>query len=189
MCALVIPTIRERKNLHKTVEVSVFALPIFTGSDGSAAGGGKSDLSEWQRSAGDDAAPTARTSAGHRNRTRQLSSAYMCLTSVFGMAASLCAACGGSSKGAARAAVGEGRRRSVAEDIRRAPQPETGGQDTCSRILKRNTSTFLWRFVFALPIFIMPDIEKEPSLSLVLYVRVTYFHGQSPGNYRRRTCA
>ena len=32
-------------------------------------------------------------------------------------------------------------------------------------------------------------IEKEPSKSLVLGVCVTYFHGQSPGNYRRRTCA
>ena len=38
------------------------------GSDGSAACGGVSDLSEWQRSARDEAALSARTFAGHRNR-------------------------------------------------------------------------------------------------------------------------
>ena len=37
-------------------------------SDGSAACGGKSDLSEWQRSAMDDGALPPRTFAGHRNR-------------------------------------------------------------------------------------------------------------------------
>ena len=38
------------------------------GSDGSAACGGYSDLSEWQRSARDEGAPSPRTFAGHRNR-------------------------------------------------------------------------------------------------------------------------
>ena len=61
----------------------MLALPIFTarkrlsscrrdspvGSDGSAAGGGSSDLSEWQRSARDEGALSPRTFAGHRNRT------------------------------------------------------------------------------------------------------------------------
>ena len=37
----------------------MLALPIFTGSDGSAACGGYSDLSEWQRSANEEAAPSA----------------------------------------------------------------------------------------------------------------------------------
>ena len=40
------------------------------GSDGSAAGGGRSDLSEWQRSARDEGALAQRTFAGHRNRRR-----------------------------------------------------------------------------------------------------------------------
>ena len=40
------------------------------GSDGSAAGGGRSDLSEWQRSARDEGALAPRTFAGHRNRRR-----------------------------------------------------------------------------------------------------------------------
>ena len=43
---------------------SVFGL----GSDGSAASGGRSDLSEWQRSTGDEGAPSPRISVGHRNR-------------------------------------------------------------------------------------------------------------------------
>ena len=44
-------------------------LPL-KGSDGSAAGGGRSDLSEWQRSARDEGALAPRTFAGHRNRRR-----------------------------------------------------------------------------------------------------------------------
>ena len=91
---------------------SVFGM----GSDGSAACGGRSDLSEWQRSARSKLASPSAASAGHRNRkqvepvprhkknpttevvrfmcsrylfsrpvTRQLSSAQMSLTSVFGM--------------------------------------------------------------------------------------------------------
>ncbi len=39
------------------------------GSDGSAAGGGRSDLSEWQRSARNETALSGEVSAGHRNRT------------------------------------------------------------------------------------------------------------------------
>ena len=39
---------------------------VDVGSDGSAAGGGKSDLSEWPRSAG-DAGVRAKETAGHRN--------------------------------------------------------------------------------------------------------------------------
>ena len=35
----------------------MFALPIFMGSDASAAGGGRSELSEWQRSADEAGAP------------------------------------------------------------------------------------------------------------------------------------
>ena len=46
----------------------MFALPIFTGSDGSAASGGRSDLSEWPRSTGDEGALSPRISVGHRNR-------------------------------------------------------------------------------------------------------------------------
>ena len=38
------------------------------GSEGSAAGGGYSDLSEWPRSADDDGVHAEET-AGHRNRT------------------------------------------------------------------------------------------------------------------------
>ena len=49
----------------------MFALPIFTGSDGSAASGGRSDLSEWPRSTGDEGAPAPRISVGNRNRIRQ----------------------------------------------------------------------------------------------------------------------
>ena len=56
--------------------------------------------------------------------------------------------------------------------------------------------------MFALPIFTgraiyRPAVRKcpvytyrqktAPTFRLRLYVRVTYFHGQSPGNYRRRT--
>ena len=34
------------------------------------------------------------------------------------------------------------------------------------------------------------EYKKEPDFRLTLScVCVTYFHGQSPGNYRRRTCA
>jgi len=42
---------------------------IIGGSDGSAARGGASDLSEWQRSVGDDGV-RAEERTGHRNRTR-----------------------------------------------------------------------------------------------------------------------
>ena len=45
---------------------------LLKGSDGSAAGGGRSDLSEWQRSARDEGALAPRTFAGHRNRRRLL---------------------------------------------------------------------------------------------------------------------
>ena len=52
----------------------MFALPIFTvrGSDASAAGGGFSELSEGQRSAGCKSALPDDASAGHRNRKRSL---------------------------------------------------------------------------------------------------------------------
>ena len=39
------------------------------GSDGSAAGGGRSDLSEWPRSARRETVLTGEADAGHRNRT------------------------------------------------------------------------------------------------------------------------
>ena len=42
----------------------MFALPIFTGSDGSAACGGISDLSEWQGAAGNEPASPGDVSAG-----------------------------------------------------------------------------------------------------------------------------
>ena len=41
------------------------------GSDPSAAGGGKSEVSEWQRSARNEPASTGEVSAGHRNRMRR----------------------------------------------------------------------------------------------------------------------
>ena len=73
----------QKEKLHTFVWSFVLALPIFTarkqlsscrrdspvGSDGSAACGRVSDLSEWQRSARDDGALSPRTFAGHRNRT------------------------------------------------------------------------------------------------------------------------
>ena len=43
------------------------------GSDGSAAGGGRSDLSEWQRSAENEPAASGEVFAGYRNRTPGLS--------------------------------------------------------------------------------------------------------------------
>ena len=48
----------------------MFALPSFTarGSDASAASGGYSELSEWQRSARCKSALSGAASAGHRNR-------------------------------------------------------------------------------------------------------------------------
>ena len=84
----------------------MLALPIFTGSEATAACGGRKEPSEWLRSARAKPALPGEGAAGHRNRTvtRQLSSAYMCLTSVFGMAASPSAAGGGFSEGAACAA-------------------------------------------------------------------------------------
>ena len=45
------------------------------GSEGSAAGGGRSDLSEWQRSAESEPASTGEAFAGHRNRTKLLAPA------------------------------------------------------------------------------------------------------------------
>ena len=50
------------------VKIEEYADVVELGSDGSAAGGGESDLSEWQRSAGDEGALSPRISAGHRNR-------------------------------------------------------------------------------------------------------------------------
>ena len=79
----------------------------------------------------------------------------MNLTSVSGMAVSPSAARGGCSEGATCAAVGRKQACFVRRSFRRAPQTETGG--TCSHsiqiIHKKKTSTFLWRLVFALPIF------------------------------------
>ena len=49
----------------------MFALPIFTGSEPTAASGGRKEANEWQRSTGDEGAPSPRISVGHRNRTRQ----------------------------------------------------------------------------------------------------------------------
>ena len=49
--------------------VASLTIPILSlrGSDGSAAGGGYSDLSEWPRSVGDEGVRTKETT-GHRNR-------------------------------------------------------------------------------------------------------------------------
>ena len=95
---------------------------------------------------------------------RQLSSACMCLTSVFGMAASPSAASGGASEGAACAAVGKMQACFVRRSICRAPQTETGGP-TCSHS------------------FFCKTKEKPPLESGGFSVCVTYFHSQSPGNY------
>ena len=94
------------------------------------------------------------------------------------------------------------------------PREVSGGHfqaDAPYVIGKKKDQAVAWSFVFALPIFTarasyrpaagsvrwtLPGRcalchwkEKGPSRSLVLCVCVTYFHGQSPGNYRRRTCA
>ena len=57
----------------------MFALPIFTGSDASAASGGMSELSEWQRSADEEAAPSATKMPYHRNRIFALDCCYAVL--------------------------------------------------------------------------------------------------------------
>ena len=80
-------------------------------------------------------------------------STYMSLTSVFGMAASLSAAGGRISEGAACAAVGNTHACFVRQCGCRAPQTETGGPSPVP-IYKRKTSTLRLRFlVFALSIF------------------------------------
>ena len=67
------------------------------GSEPTAACGGRKEASEWQRSARCKPASSGAAAAGHRNRSvaRQVLSAYMCLTSVFGMGSEPTAACGG----------------------------------------------------------------------------------------------
>ena len=49
--------------------LSIYRLRVAkeVGSEGSAAGGGRSDLSEWPRSARSKLASTIAASAGHRN--------------------------------------------------------------------------------------------------------------------------
>ena len=96
------------------------------GSDGSAASGRASDLSEWQRSVCNAGAQSPRRTQGTATGARQVLSAYMSLTSVFGMAASPSAAGGGFSEGAACAAVGR-RGRPFSRRVCRVPQTETGG--------------------------------------------------------------
>ena len=79
----------------------------------------------------------------------------------------------------------------------------------CFSLTKQTPPTFVGGIVFALPIFpgrptycrgvgtvrwTVPATrsgvnKKEPSLRLVLCVRVTYLPGQSPAKYCRRTCA
>ena len=100
-------------------------------------------------------------------------------------------------RGKRLAAVGEGRRRISAEDIRRAPQQGCFRQRKRARLSSDS-------LMFALPIFTARAIyrpavsrcpvdtyrqKKAPTFQSRLCVRITYFHGQSPGNYRRRTCA
>ena len=89
----------------------MLALPIFTGSEPTAACGGRKEVSEWQGSVC-NAGACAKAHTGHPNR----------------------------------------------ED---------------------NGNT-------ARPICIK---KPPPKWMEVKYVRVTYFHGQLPGNYRRRMCA
>ena len=84
----------------------MFALPIFSEE--------RADCCLWQMQGGKRVAPVDKIEdqrkpedfIGHRNIARQVLSAQMSLTSVFGMDASLSAACGGFSEGAASAAVG-----------------------------------------------------------------------------------
>ena len=64
------------------------------------------------------------------------------------------------------AAVGKQQARFAVRRCCRALQPETGGPALQS-------------------IYTM----KTPPFLVESCVRVTYFHGQSPGNYRRRMCA
>ena len=73
-----------------------------------------------------------------------------------------------------------------------------------NRTGQKKPPTFVGGLMFALPIFTARAIyrpavrgcpvdihrqKKAPTFQSRLCVRVTYFHGQSPGNYRRRTCA
>ena len=93
----------------------MFALPIFTGSDATAAGGRLRELSEWQikgaeRVAAVDGRRRCSVTEDIRRVPQQDSHPattlpYLCLTSVFGMAASPSAACGRYSEGAVCAAV------------------------------------------------------------------------------------
>ena len=87
---------------------------------------------------------------GHRNIARQVLSAQMSLTSVFGMAASPSTACGGVSEGVACAAVGRMQAclpGAASAGHRNRKQVEPVPNE------KIKASTFLWRLVFALPIF------------------------------------
>ena len=76
------------------------------GSEGSAAGGGKSDLSEWPRSADEEAAPSATKMPGTANGERRERRQWRM------------------KRPERVAAVDEGRRLFYAEDIRRVPQQE-----------------------------------------------------------------
>ena len=88
----------------------------------------------------------------------------MSLTSVFGMGSDGSAAGGGVKRPERVPAVGEGRRCFVTEDIRRAPQQETGGRPPVL-IQKENLTTGVVRFC----------------------VGITYLPGQSPAKYCQRT--
>ena len=85
----------------------MFALPIFLEE--------RTDCRRWREKGGERVAAVDKIEdqrkpedfIGHRNITRQVLSAHMCLTSVFGMAASPSAAGGRISEGAACAAVGK----------------------------------------------------------------------------------
>ena len=94
-------------------------------------------------------------------------SAQMCLTSVFGMAASLPAA-GGGVKG--KRSVGSGRRGT--QPHRR--QGHSSGTATGNRWTVHRSHSYK---------------RKTPTLRLRFYVRVTYLPGQSPAKYCRRRCA
>ena len=135
------------------------ALPIFPGE--------RADCRRWRKEGGERVAAvgergsrfSGNESTGHRNRSvaRQVLSAQMSLTSVFGLVASPTAASGGSREGAASAAVGKKRACYVRQSFCRAPQTETGGPSSQSTRTIYNKKPHHFRSevsVFALPIFL-----------------------------------
>ena len=62
---------KERPRYQSSEVIIMLAFPIFTGSEPTAASGGRKEANEWQRSTRDKGAPSPRISVWHRNRTRQ----------------------------------------------------------------------------------------------------------------------